>query len=50
MSEEIGTIRFLEGKIITKKEGVTQVWTKNGGDPNSFIVWNDTIWRLHSTK
>ncbi len=46
MSEVLGTIKILDGKIITKKEGVIETWSRWTGDENSFIVYDDIRYKL----
>jgi len=47
MSEVLGTIKILDGKIITKKEGLVEIWSRWGnGDENSFIVYDGIRYRL----
>lgn len=37
MNETLGTIKFLEDKIVTKKEGVEKIWKRNGNRSGQFI-------------
>jgi len=47
MAEILGTIKILDGKIITKKEGVTETWSRwLTGDESTFIVYDDITYRL----
>jgi hypothetical protein len=46
MGENLGTIKIMEGRIITKKNDLTQVWSRGGGDPNNYIVYNGSTYRL----
>ena len=47
MSEILGTIKILDGKIITKKEGVTETWSRwLTGDESTFIVYDGITYRL----
>ena len=32
MSEILGTIKVLEGRIITTKNGISEIWSRGGGD------------------
>lgn len=50
MSEILGTIRILEGRIITKKNGVEEIWSRGGGDPNSYIIYNGLTYRQLNGK
>jgi hypothetical protein len=50
MSEILGTIKFLEGRIITNRNGVTETWSTGGGDSNYYIVHNGTTYRLLNGK
>jgi hypothetical protein len=50
MSENLGTIKILEGRIITKKNDLTEIWSTGGGDPFNYIVYNGTIYRLLNGK
>jgi len=50
MSENLGTIKIMEGRIITKKNDVTEVWSRGGGDPNNYIVYNGSTYRLLNNK
>jgi len=50
MSEILGTIRILEGRIITKKNGVEEVWSRGGGDPNNYIIYNGLTYRQLNGK
>lgn len=36
----------MEGRIITKKDEKTEVWSQGGGDPNNYIVYNGLTYRL----
>lgn len=37
MSEVLGTIKFLEDRIITKKNGVEEIWKKQSQLGNQYI-------------
>ena len=46
MGEKLGTIKIMEGRIITKKSDITQVWSTGGGDPYNYIVYNGITYKL----
>lgn len=46
MSEILGTIKILDGKIITKKGDVTEVWSRWTGDGNQYIVYDGITYKL----
>jgi len=46
MNDSLGTIKIMEGRIITKKDEKTEVWSQGGGDPNNYIVYNGLTYRL----
>lgn len=47
MSEIAGTIKILDGKIITKKNEVIETWTRWGnGDDKIFIVYDGITYKL----
>lgn len=50
MSDIVGTIKILEGRIITKKSELTEIWSIGGGDPNNYIIYNGTRYRLLNEK
>jgi hypothetical protein len=50
MSENLGTIKILEGRIITKKNDLTEIWSTGGGDPFNYIVYNGITYRLLNGK
>jgi len=50
MSENLGTIKILEGRIITKKNDLTEIWSTGGGDPFNYIVYNGTTYKLLNGK
>ena len=50
MSENLGTIKILEGRIITKKNDLTEIWSTGGGDPFNYIVYNGITYRLLGGK
>ena len=50
MGENLGTIKIMEGRIITKKSDITQVWSTGGGDPFNYIVYNGITYRLLNGK
>lgn len=50
MSEILGTIKVLEGRIITKKGSVIETWSRGGGDPNNYIIYNGLTYRLLNGK
>ena len=46
----IGTIKILEDKIITTKEGITEVWGRWSGDNNNFISYQGSTYKLIRSK
>ncbi len=47
MSEIVGTIKILDGKIITKKNDVIETWTRCGnGDDKFFITYDGITYKL----
>lgn len=50
MAEIIGTIKVLEGRVITKKNGVEEIWSRGGGDPNNYILVKGLTYRLLNGK
>jgi hypothetical protein len=52
MSEEVlGTIKFFEDKIITKKNnGKEEVWKKQRNVGLEFIKWNGYLWTLQNSE
>ena len=50
MTEEMPTIKFLEDKIITTKDGVVEVWSRWNGDESKFIVYQGIRYKLSRTK
>ena len=46
MNDSLGTIKIMEGRIITKKSDITQVWSTGGGDPYNYIVYNGITYKL----
>jgi hypothetical protein len=44
----MGTIKFTEEQIITKKDGVTKVWSRSSlaNDTGNFIVWQGVVYHL----
>jgi hypothetical protein len=50
MNDNLGTIKIMEGRIITKKDEKTEVWSQGGGDPNNYIVYNGLTYRLLNGK
>ena len=50
MSENLVTIKILEGRIITKKNDLTEIWSTGGGDPFNYIVYNGITYRLLNGK
>jgi hypothetical protein len=50
MAENLGTIKIMEGRIITKKNDITEVWSRGGGDPNNYIIHNGLTYRLLNGK
>ena len=51
MSDVVGTIKINEERIITKKDGIEEVWTRWGnGDESRFIVYGGNRYKLLKTK
>jgi cell shape-determining protein MreC len=50
MAEISGTIKILEGRVITKKNGLEEVWSRGGGDPNNYILVKGLTYRLLNGK
>ena len=50
MDEELVIIKITEGRIITKKNDITEIWSRGGGDPNIYIVYNGISYRLMNGK
>jgi len=50
MSEILGTIKVLEGRIITTKNGISEIWSRGGGDPSNYILYNGLTYRLLNGK
>ena len=47
MSEIVGTIKILDGKIITKKNDVIETWTRwENGDNKFFITYDGITYKL----
>lgn len=47
MSEIVGTIKILDGKIITKKNDVVETWSRWGnGDDKFFITYDGITYKL----
>ncbi len=47
MSDNMGTIKFVDSdRIITKKDGLTQIWSRFSGDSSRYIVWSGFIYKL----
>jgi hypothetical protein len=46
MTENLGTIKIMEDRIITRKGDITQVWSTGGGDPKNYIVCNGITYKL----
>ncbi len=46
----MGTIKFLEGKIVTENEGVKETWIMLGEKTNKFIKYNGITYHLKQTK
>lgn len=47
----MGTIKITEDRIITKKEGLEEIWTRWGnGDEGKFIVYSGIRYKLLKTK
>lgn len=42
----MGTIKINDDKIITKKDGITEIWSKYSGDTHKFIVYNGVVFKL----
>ena len=43
MTEIVGTIKILDGKIITKKNDVIETWTRWGNGDDKFFITHDGI-------
>ena len=43
MAEIVGTIKILDGKIITKKNDVIETWTRWGNGDDKFFITYDGI-------
>jgi len=50
MGSNLGTIKIMEGRVITKKNGVTEIWSRGGGDPNNYIICKGITYRLLNGK
>lgn len=51
MSEVLGTIKFFEDKIITKKKtGKEEVWKRQRNVGLEFIKWNGYLWTLQNSE
>jgi hypothetical protein len=50
MSETLGTIKFLEDRIITNKNGLIETWITGGGDPYNYITYNGITYKLLNGK
>jgi hypothetical protein len=51
MSEVLGTIKFFEDKIITKKKnGKEEVWIKQINVGLEFIKWDGYLWTLQNSE
>lgn len=51
MSEVLGTIKFFEDKIITKKKnGVVEVWKRQANVGLEYIKWNGNLWTLQNSE
>jgi hypothetical protein len=48
MGNVLGTIKILGDKIITKKEGITEVWIKNSNLGKNFIKYNNYYYTIES--
>lgn len=47
MSETLGTIKFLENRIIIKRnDGTTETWSRAGSDVSNFLTHNGYTYRL----
>jgi len=47
MSEVLGTIKFLEGRIVIKrKDGSVETWSRAGSDNINFISYQGYIYKL----
>lgn len=43
----MGTIKFVDfDRIVTKKDGNTQIWSRLSGDSSKYIVYNGFIYKL----
>ena len=50
MSKKLGTIKFLEGRIVTKKDDVVEIWSRAGGDTTCSIVYDGLSYYLLKGK
>lgn len=48
MSEVLGTVKFLEDRIITKKNGVEEIWRRQSQLGNQYIQHNGYFYTLSS--
>jgi hypothetical protein len=46
MSNVLGTIKFLEDKIITKKGELVEIWIKSNFSSNIYIEYKGSIYNL----
>ena len=46
MSQVVGTIKISDLKIVTKKEGRSEVWSLTHDDDTKFIVFKGRIYKL----
>ena len=46
MSEILGTIKITDDKIITKKEKISETWSRWSGDDSIFIVYDGIRYKL----
>jgi hypothetical protein len=50
MSEILGTIKITDDKIITKKEKISETWSRWSGDDSIFIVYDGIRYKLLSKE
>lgn len=50
MSKALGKIKITEDRIYTTQNGVTETWTKIGGDESKFIIYEGLRWKLLKSK
>lgn len=50
MGDILGTIKVMEGRIVTKKGDIKEVWSRSSGDSKQFIIYNGVTYRLLDNK